>query len=218
VGDIFQEVDEDLRRDRLLQLVQRYGKYAVALAGAVILATGGVTWWRAHDLQVREKEGDRYVVAMQIANNGKLAESADALAAMAREAHPGRALIARFQAAGLRARSGDETGAGTDYDALAKDSSIDPVYRDLAIALWALHMLNVNPITVDPQAVVARLAPITDVNNPWHPTAIELTAVAHLKAGDRAAAQTDYRRLSDDLTAPAALRARAAEMVAALAS
>jgi hypothetical protein len=39
-----------------------------------------------------------------------------------------------------------------------------------------------------------------------------------LTAGDRAAARSDYQRLADDLSAPSSLRARAAEVAAALAS
>jgi hypothetical protein len=123
-------------------------------------------------------------------------------------------VVARFEAAALRVRAGDEAAALAAYDAIAKDTSVDPIYRDLATVLWGLHALD----TVDPQAVVDRLAPVTGPDNPWHPTAIELTAIAHLKTGDRAAARTDYQKVSDDLTAPRSLRARAAQMVAALAS
>jgi hypothetical protein len=70
----------------------------------------------------------------------------------------------------------------------------------------------------DPQRTIARLAPLTGVDNPWRPTALELTALARLKAGDRKAALDLYKGLADDLTAPRSLRARAAEMAAALAS
>jgi hypothetical protein len=69
----------------------------------------------------------------------------------------------------------------------------------------------------DPNTVIARLAPLTANDNPWRPTALELTASAHLKSGDRAAALDLYKKLADDLAAPQGLRARAAEMAAALA-
>ena len=97
---------------------------------------------------------------------------------------------------------------------IAKDDSVDPLYRDLATVLWGLQALD----SSEPQPVIDRMAPITRADNPWHCSAIEVTAIAHLKAGDRAAARTDYQRLTDDLTAPQGMRARAAEMVAALAA
>jgi hypothetical protein len=66
--------------------------------------------------------------------------------------------------------------------------------------------------------MIDRLAPMTKAGNPWRPTALELTAAEHLKSGDKSGALTLYRSLADDLAAPQGLRARAAEMAAALTS
>jgi hypothetical protein len=214
VSDIFQEVDEELRRDNFAKLWKRYGNYVVALAVLIVAATGAYSWWRVHDLQQRQDEGTRAAAALTLAAQGKYAEAADALTVLASDAHAGRALVARLETAELRARAGDPAAAIAAYDALAKDSAIDQVYRDLATLMWAYQALD----TLDPPVIIDRLAPLTAADSPWHPSAIELTAIAHLKAGDRNAARTDYQRLADDLTAPQSLRARAAEMVAALSS
>jgi hypothetical protein len=214
VSDIFQEVDEELRHDKWLKLWKRYQNHVIGLAALLILATAAFTYWRHYDQQQREAEGLRYALALDTARAGKFGEAADALSALANSAHAGRAVVARFEAAALRVRASDEAAALAAYDAIAKDSSVDPIYRDLATVLWGLHALD----TVDPQAVVDRLAPVTGPDNPWHPSAIEVTAIAHLKTGDRAAARTDYQKVADDLTAPRSLRARAAQMVTALAS
>jgi len=214
VSDIFQEVDEDLRHDKWLRLWKQYQNYVIGLAAAIIIATAGVTYWRHYDQQQREAEGLQYGLALDEARGGKFAEAADALSSLAVGAHAGRALVARFEAAALRARAGDEAAAIAAYDAIAKDSAVDPTYRDLATVLWGLHAVD----TLDPQVVIDRLAPVTNPDNPWHSSAIEVTAIVHLKAGDRAAARADYQKLADDLTAPRGLRARAAQMVAALQS
>ena len=49
-------------------------------------------------------------------------------------------------------------------------------------------------------------------------TALELTGAARLKAGDKSGALEVYKTLADDLAAPQGMRARAAEMAAALSS
>jgi hypothetical protein len=214
VSDVFQEVDEDVRRDSLMRLWKRYQYYAVALAVVIIAVTGAVSYWRYRDLQQREAEGVRYAAALDQARAGKYAEAADALILLSNDAHSGRAVLARFEAAALRARASDEAAAVSLYDAIAKDSTVDPLYRDLATVLWGLQALD----TTDAQPIIDRVAPIAQASNPWHCSAIEVTAIAHLKAGDRAAARADYQRLSDDLTAPQGMRARAAEMVSALAA
>jgi hypothetical protein len=70
----------------------------------------------------------------------------------------------------------------------------------------------------DPHAAIARLAPLTVSGNPWRTSALDLTAAAKLEAGDRTGALAIYKQLADDLAAPQGLRARAAELAAALRS
>src|SRR5207248_4715446 len=70
----------------------------------------------------------------------------------------------------------------------------------------------------DPKIAIERLQRLTEAGNPWRASALELTAAAKLKGGDRNGALEIYKTLADDLTAPQRLRARAAEMAAALAS
>jgi hypothetical protein len=119
-------------------------------------------------------------------------------------------MLARFEAAALKSKGGDTTGAITLYDALSADGSLDPAYRDLARLMAAQDELKDG----DPRAVITKLAALTSTSNPWHPTALELTALAQLKAGDLAEARATYQRIADDLQAPQGLRARAAEILA----
>ncbi len=213
VSDIFQEIDEELRRENFAKLWTRYGKYVIALAVVVVLATAGFTQWRQYQLRQREAEGARYVAALDLARQGKDKDAADEFALIARDASGGRAVLARFEQAALKAKSGDSQGAAALYDALAADSSVDQVYRDAAMLLAAQYELK----SGDPKAVIDKLAPLTALTNPWHPSALELTALAQLKSGDKKAAAATYRRVADDLGAPQDLRARATEMIAALA-
>jgi hypothetical protein len=213
VSDIFQEVDEDLRRENFAKLWARFGKYVIVLAVLVVLATAGVVQWRQYQQHQREAEGARYVGALTLAQQGKDKDAADAFAALARAGGGGRATLARLQEASLKGRAGDTAGAIAAYDALANDGSAEPVFRNLATLLAAQYSLKDG----DPKAVIAKLTPLTTADNPWHPSALELTALAQLKAGDRTAARATYQRLADDLTAPQGLRARATEMLTALA-
>jgi hypothetical protein len=213
VSDIFHEVDEDLRRENFEKLWARYGKYVIALAVLCVLATAG--WWRWQDYRERQRqaEGARYATALDLARQGKDKDAADAFAALAQQSGAGRATLARLEEGTVKAHAGDVPGALAAYDALANDGAADPVYRDVATLLAAQLELQGG----DAKAVIAKLAPLTAATSPWHPTALELTALAQLKSGDKAAARTTYQRVADDLAAPQDLRARAAEMVAALA-
>ena len=41
VGDLFREIDEELRQERFEKLWQNYGKYVIGAAVAVVLSVGG---------------------------------------------------------------------------------------------------------------------------------------------------------------------------------
>ncbi|HZB90691.1 MAG TPA: tetratricopeptide repeat protein [Stellaceae bacterium] len=213
MSDIFQEVDEELRREQFARLWARYGKYVIVAAVLVVLATAGVTQWRQYRKHQREAEGARYIAALDLARAGKDKDAADAFSVIAREAGGGHAMLARLQEAALKERAGDIGGAVVVYKGLAADTALDPAYRDLATLLAAQDELR----SGDPKAVIAQLAPLTSASSPWHPTALELTALAQLKSGDKAAARATYQRIADDLSAPQNLRARATEMITALA-
>jgi hypothetical protein len=213
VSDIFHEIDEELRRENFAKLWQRYGGYVIALAVSIVVAVAAVVGWRAYQLRVHQAEGERYALALDLARQGKDKDAQDVFAEVGRQARGGHATLAQLEDAALKAKGGDTKGAIAVYDALIADSSTDPAYRDLARLLAAQYELKDG----DASSVIARVAPLTSATNPWHPTALELTALAQLKTGNKVEARAVYQRIADDLAAPQGLRARAAEMAAALA-
>ena len=214
MSDIFREIDEELRRENIQQLWSRFGKYIIGLAVLAVLATAGVMGWRQYQLHQRQAQGVNYVAALELARQGKNAEAGAAFAELAKTASGGLGALAQLEAGAAKVQAGDTSGAIAVYDALAADSSADPVFRDIATLLAARYSLDKG----DPHAVIARLTPLTNASNPWHGLAIELRAVAELKAGDTAKAKDDFETLTKDSTVPAGVRQRALEMQAALAS
>jgi hypothetical protein len=213
VSDIFREIEDELRRDNLLKLWQRYGKYVIAVAVLVLAIAGGIVAWRDYQASERRAQGARYSSALALAREGKAADAAKLFGMLAREGG-GYSLLARFAEAEMLAKSGDRKAAVTAYDQLAGGSGSDPEFRDLAVLLSVMHGLPDG----DPKAAIERLQPLTASGNPWRASALDLTAAAKLKSGDRGGALEIYKELADDLSAPQGLRARAAEMAAALKS
>ncbi|HEX3864219.1 MAG TPA: tetratricopeptide repeat protein [Stellaceae bacterium] len=213
MSDIFREIDEELRRDNLLKLWSRYGRYVIGVAILALLVAGGVVAWRDHQASERRAQATRYATALGVARDGKDAEAAKLFAALGKEGG-GYSLLAAFQEAEFLAKSGDRKGAAAAYDKIAATGGIDPEFRDLAILLSVMQSLPDS----DPKEAVQRLQPLTASGHPWRVSALDLTAAAKLKAGDKSGALDIYKQLADDLTAPRGLRARAAELAAALKS
>src|SRR5258708_35236694 len=176
VSDIFREIDEELRRDNLLKLWSRYGRYVAALAVLVLLVAGSIVAWRDHQLSERRAQSTRYASALSLAREGKDAEAAKVFAAIAEETG-GYAALAAFEEAELLARSGDRQGAAAAYDRIAAASGLDPAFRELAALLSVMHGVP----EADPRATIDRLAPMTAAGDPWRPTAPELTPIGRLQ-------------------------------------
>jgi len=212
VSDIFREIEEDLQRDRFKKLWEKYGVLVVAAAIALVLGTAGWQVWKSYKLRHDQALGQRYAEAEQLAAAGKTKEAEDAFGKLAEEASGGYSALARLQEASLLAKAGNVEGAVAVYDKLAADDSVDRTYRDLATLLAASHGIQ----NGDPVKLAQRLAPLTAVGNPWRASALELTALLAMRTGDKTRASQLYAELADDATAPAGVRARAAEMLAAL--
>lgn len=211
MSDIFREIDEELRRDNLLQLWRQYGRYVIAAVVVVLLIAGGFVAWRNHQQTERQAQSVRYSAALSLLREGKNAEAAKIFATISGEGG-GYGRLADFEAADLMAVSGDNKGAAAAYDKIAASPDIDPQFRDIATLLAAMTGFA----DTDAQATIAKLKPLTETGNPWRPLALETTAAAELKADDKAAALDIFKKLSDDTTAPDGIRSRAAEMTAAL--
>ncbi len=211
MSDIFQEVDEDLRRDRFAKLWKRYGSLVIAGAVAIVVATGAYVAWKNYRTKQLMAEGDSFVQALVLRANGQTREAADAFAALAARTNDGYGMLARFNQAAILAQRGDAAEAVKSYDALAS-SGPDATLRDLAV----LCSVSLSLESVDPAELQARLAPIAKPDNPLRYSARELSALVALHAGDKAKARDLFKELSGDETAPSGIRSRADEILKAL--
>lgn len=208
MGDIFQEVEADLRQDQYRRMWRRYGRYVVGAAVLLVLGTAANVAWKNYTVERRQSLGDRFVAAEQL----EPAAAAAALQGLAAEGTDGYAMLARLRAADLKAAAGEVDAAVALYEAVAADDSADSLYRDAAMLHAVLYRLDTAPA----EETAARLQPLTADDNPWRYTAREMLAGVALRGGDMAAARERYTRIVDDPGAPAGLRGRASEMLRAL--
>jgi hypothetical protein len=216
VSDIFQEVQEDLRAERARRFWQRWG---IVFAVAALLLAGGVgAWqgWRWYERRQAEAASLAFAEAQRAveAENPDFAAAGRRFAELAAQSPAGYRVLARLRAAALLAEAGDRQAALSLWDEVARDGSADPLWRDLAALMWALHGIA----SEDPAALAARLAPLAAPGAPWRASARELQALLALRRGEAEAARRVLRALSEDRDAPEGIRSRAARIVAGLAS
>lgn len=216
MSDIFREVDEDLRRDQIMKFWKRHGGLVIGAAILVVAATAGnVGWkhWRTTRMEERTAVLSEALSKLRPADENARPDTkaaADALAAASAKLGEGHADIARLYEAGLRAREGERDKAIALYDQVAGTAGSNPMLRDLATLMSVQQQLD----TGDAAALRARLAPLLKTGNAWKASATEASALLAVRAGDNAGAAALFKELSEDSTAPQALRARATELAA----
>jgi hypothetical protein len=202
--EFFREVDEDVRRDRVVRLWTKYRYLLIALAVLVVAGTGGWRLYGHYRDEAAQAASAKYEAAAQLSRDGKSAEAAAAFDELSKTAPKGYAILARLRAADERAAS-DPKGAIKAYEALAADPGFDPAFKDFATLRAA--MLRVD--SDDPLDFERRFAPFASDTFAYRHQIRELLGLAALKRGAFDTAGNWFDGIVSDTRAPAGVRMRA---------
>jgi hypothetical protein len=210
VSDIFQEVDEEVRRDRLQKIWEKYQNLIVAAVAVILIAVGG---WRFYEYSVAKQSaesGAAFEAAAILAAEGKHGEADAAFAKIATDGTASYRQLARLRRAAALAQT-DVNAAVTMYEAIAADSSIGVALQDVA-ALRAGVLLMDAGLYAEARA---RFEPLSTDQRPYRHTAREMLALAAWRTGDVAAARRWHDMIVTDFLTPPSTRSRV-EMLMAL--
>jgi hypothetical protein len=182
VSDIFQEVDEEVRREQLKRLWERYGWLLIAACVVVVIAVGG---WRAYQWYQDKKAaeaGMAFQAATTLAADGKSKEAEEAFAKIATEGTPTYRMLAKFREAAEVTRR-DPTAAVAIYDQLSADRNVGAVFQDLAALRAGTILVDTAPYS----EIVKRLEPLTGPDRAFRHSARSTLALSAWRANDIAA-------------------------------
>lgn len=202
--DIFHEIQEDLRRERMRKLWDRYG---IVLIAAVVLAIAGAAGWSGYKYWRQQQAIAASVKldeAITLNAAGKYAEAEAAFQEIAKTGPAGYRAIALFHAANAAATRDKAAGVAA-FDAIAADGRLPGLVRDMAQLRAGLILLDTSDLAAVKQRVGDLAAGTGALRNP----AREVLALAQLKAGDAAAANKTATEITEDAEATAGIRSRA---------
>lgn len=204
MADIFHEVDEEVRREQLKKLWDRYSIYLIAVA---VLMVAGIGAWRGYEYWVAKKAaaaGADFEAAMTLSDEGKHAQAEAAFAKVAAEAPDGYRVLARMRAAGALAqvKPGDAVKA---FDELSADASLGTTWQDLAAVRAGMLLVD----TASLADMRQRLDPLAEPTRSFRHIARELLALSAWRNHDLAAARRYLDMIATDAETPPGTRARA---------
>ena len=211
MSELFDEIDEDVRRDQLKKLWERYSIYIVAGALLIIAAVGGWRGYQYLEAKKAAEAGAAFDKAVELSEQNKHTEAEAAFTELAAKAPSGYRMLARLRAA-AEVATRDPKAAAKLYDDIAADRSIGASEQDLAKVRAAGLLLE----SASYPSMLARLEPATAPGATFRHTARELLALSAWRANDTAAARQWLDMIASDGETPPSLRSRAEALQALL--
>lgn len=211
MSELFSEIDEEVRREQLKKL---WDKYSLLIIAVVILIVAGVGGWRAYEYFQTQKAaemGAAFDRAIELSEQGKHTEAETAFADLVAKAPAGYRALARLRLAAEIANR-DRQAAARMYDEIADDRSVGAAEQDLARIRGAQLLLESETY----QNMLQRLQPATAENATFRHTARELLALSAYRANDTAAARQWLDLIANDAETPPSMRSRAEALQALL--
>ena len=209
MSDVFQEVQEEYRREQMAKLWAKYRIPAIGGALALILAVAGYQGWTYWNTQRISASSRGFDAALALLDNDDKKGSAERLAKVSADGTSGYALLAKFQEAALRAELGGQKTALKLYDEISRATS-DPLFRDYAVLRAGLLTVE----TASLEDTKKRIDSIATGSGPWRVLAMELLAYASWRADRKDEALKLYAQIDATPSAPATTKRRATEMKA----
>jgi hypothetical protein len=204
VSELFDEVDEDVRRDQLKKLWEQYSIFIIAGALLIIASVGG---WRGYEYVEARKAaeaGAAFDKAVELSEASKHTEAEAAFADLAAKGPAGYRVLARLRMA-TEVASRDAPAAAKLFDEIAADRSVGVAAQDLARIRAAQLLLETATYPNMKERLEAAAAPGATFRH----TARELLALSAWRANDAAATRQWLDLIANDGETPPSLRSRA---------
>lgn len=212
--DIFKEIDEDLRAERLRAAGRRYGMLAIGLILLVAIAAGIWQYQLFRERQLAASTASLFFAATRQADSSVHAgggastaqtEAAGQFGQVATRGPEGFRTLARLRQAQIAWDTGQHRQALGFWDAVHDDTDADASLRGLASLLWVQHQVDDG----DPSVLKSRLGALSQPGSLWRPMAQELDAEIDLRLGHIDEARRKLAALREDGAAPEGVRTRA---------
>lgn len=191
--NIFQEIDEELRSDRMRALWRRFAPYVIGAAVGVVVLVAVNEGWNWYHANNAAQSSDELYEAFELIDGGDLTAAQTQLDTLIADGSGSYPVLAQFRKAGVMAREGKVAEAVAAYDTLANNQS-NPRLRELALVLAGTLMVDAGTLA----DVESRVGSIADEGNAMRNAAREALGLAQYKAGDFAAAQANFEAVVND--------------------
>lgn len=207
-----QEVDENLRRDRVRDFFKQNGSWLIAALILFLALCAGIIWYQQHRENRTEAEVEQLATIDKDIGVGNSEKVPQQLNELSKSGSKGVRATALLTQAALALQQNNSKLAIETYKKISEDSSLPDAYRNAAI----IRQTALEFDQLQPQQVIARLQPLVKDGDPWFGSAGEMTALALIKQGKTNDAGQLFARIARDQNAPPSIRNRSIQISGSL--
>lgn len=211
---LLREVDEELRREQMQKLWERYNGIILGAAALIVALVAGYKIMESRRITAMEKAGSEFAQALKLADEKKSAEADKAFQEIVNNGTSGYAALSKLHLAGEAAKAGKTAEALSLYDSLGKDASADELLKSYA----QLQAAGLRMGEADFTEMQNRLTPLAGDSSAFRVSARELLGFAAFKAGKYDEARKFLEPLLIDPKASAAIQERIKVVMGEIAS
>jgi hypothetical protein len=207
-----QEVEENLRRDRVTDFFKSYGKWIAVAVVLFLAAIGGWIYWEEQQKRTSSDQSEKLHALLTDISAGKTQTVPQRVAELEKSHSDVVRASASLTDAAVALEKNNRSAAIAKYRELVNDKDVAQPFRDVAtVRLTALEF-----DTIKPEEVIARLQPLAKAGSPWFGSAGEMTALALMKQNKTAEAGRLFAAIAADQQVPSSIRSRAVQVAGTL--
>ncbi|MGC6476261.1 MAG: tetratricopeptide repeat protein [Parvibaculales bacterium] len=180
MADIFDEINAELRQDRLRQVWERYGIYVIGFALAVVLFIAGSSAWNSYVTSKNEQASAAYEAMLAEIDGADIGIQIESLSNFSKTASASYGILADLRRAKLLVENNQLDDAVLLYDELSARRDIPLALRDYVSLASAALLLE----SYKPDALETRLREMLGEQNPFRHAAREMMALSHFQTGN----------------------------------
>lgn len=205
---IFQEIEEDLQRQKYEKLWKQYGNYIIAFVIAIVLITAVISGWKSWVVYSQQKASDALLGLVEGKFDDKTRQI-ERLEEFAKTyAGTSQSVLARLNAGSMAIRDGKKEKGIAIYESLAADENVEIPFRQLATLLSVQAQMD----SGKPAELKSKLSSLLE-NSAWSISAKEFYALLSIRAGEKEEAKKIYTELANSTNIPSSISKRAGDML-----
>lgn len=210
MNDLLEEIRQDVQREKFAKLWTDFGKYVIAAAVGIVVATAIYVFYTNHQLTKNEKHGGALFFAMNEPDPVKRLEKLSEVIATDADSY---SAIAGLNKAEMYKSQVNYDEAIKEYDAITSNKSAPRELTELAII--SKMALKSNQQTLDADDL-SQLQNLVKKDSPWKLTAMELQASNAIRNKNYPEAKKLYEAIESDEESPDSMRSRAENMLSVI--